>query len=96
MESEFCENEKPFQYIVYVPSRESQLTPWPIGVPVLILNTLILYPTYKWNWFSIISAIWSLIASVIYSLRVFHATTSQMVIAHNMPFSLPLSIVIQI
>jgi hypothetical protein len=92
MESEFCENEQPFQYIVYVPSRESQLTPWPIGFSVLIINTLILYPTYKWNKFSIIQALWSLIASIIYSIRVFFAVKSQMIIAHNMPFSLPLSI----
>src|SRR5688572_15370976 len=88
--SEYCEGEKPFQYIVYVPSRESQLTPWPIGIPVLILNTLLLYPTYKWNRFSIIAALWSLLASVICSIRVFYAEKSQMVIAHNMPFSLPL------
>ncbi|RIA83112.1 hypothetical protein C1645_834285 [Glomus cerebriforme] len=88
---EHC-NERPFQYTVFVPSRESQLTPWPIGIPVLILNTLILYPTYKWNRFSIISGLWSLISAVISSIRIFSAKKNQMVIAHSMPFSLPLSI----
>ncbi|RHZ71855.1 hypothetical protein Glove_251g32 [Diversispora epigaea] len=82
----------PFEYIAFVPSIKSQLTPWPIGIVFLVINTLILYPTYKWSWLSIISALWSLISGIISLSRVFLAKKSQMVIAHNMPFSLPLAI----
>ncbi|CAG8436259.1 3023_t:CDS:1 [Diversispora eburnea] len=81
-----------FEYKAFVPSIKSQLTPWPVGVAALIVNSLILYPTYQWRWFSIFSALWSLIGGITSMLRVFLAKKGQMVIAHSMPFSLPLAI----
>ncbi|GES80872.1 hypothetical protein GLOIN_2v1530615 [Rhizophagus clarus] len=81
-----------FKGIVLVPSEESQLTPWPISVTVLILNMVMLYPTYKWNRFSLISALWAVISSSLSLWRVCSAKQGPMIIAYNMPFNLPLTI----
>ncbi|RIA91956.1 hypothetical protein C1645_821313 [Glomus cerebriforme] len=89
--STYCE-ERPFRGIALVPSIDSQLTPWPISVTVLIINMLMLYPTYKWSKFSLISALWAVIGSVISLLRVYDADQVPMVVAYNMPFNLPLAI----
>ncbi|CAG8627032.1 5158_t:CDS:1 [Paraglomus brasilianum] len=77
---------------VFVPSEKSQLTPWPISATTLTLNMIVLYPTYKWNRFSLISSIWALIGSVLSLWRVFAAKQNQMAIAHSIPCSLPLTI----
>lgn len=81
-----------FEGFVLVPSEESQLTPWPISVTVLILNMVMLYPTYKWNKFSLISALWAVIGSSLSLWRVCSAKQGPMVVAYNMPFNLPLTI----
>ncbi|CAG8572860.1 21509_t:CDS:2 [Rhizophagus irregularis] len=67
-----------FRGNVLIPHENSQLTPWPISVTVLAFNMLMLYPTYKWNRFSLVSALWAVI--------------SPMSVAFNMPFNLPLTI----
>ncbi|RGB32982.1 hypothetical protein C1646_762229 [Rhizophagus diaphanus] len=81
-----------FGGLVLVPSEESQLTPWPISVTVLILNMVMLYPTYKWNKFSLISALWAVISSALSLWRVCSAKQGPMIVAYNMPFNLPLTI----
>src|SRR5689334_7012465 len=70
----------------------SQLTPWPIGLTVLVFNIIILLPTYKWNRFSLLSAAWSLISAIHSFVLVAIAQQGPMVVAHNMPFSAPLAI----
>ncbi|CAJ0636303.1 2260_t:CDS:1, partial [Entrophospora sp. SA101] len=70
----------------------SQLTPWSISFLVLLLNSLALYPTYKWNRFSLISAIWALVGSMISIIRVCAAKQAPMSVARSMPFSLPIAI----
>ncbi|CAB4439918.1 unnamed protein product [Rhizophagus irregularis] len=81
-----------FRGNVLVPHENSQLTPWPISVTVLAFNMLMLYPTYKWSRFSLVSALWAVISSVISLWRVLSAKQGPMSVAFNMPFNLPLTI----
>ena len=87
-----CDSLGSFEGFALVPSKESQLTPWAIVGTALVLNMVILYPTHRWNKFSLISALWSLISGLISLWRVVAAVQGPMTIAYNMPFSLPLGI----
>ncbi|CAG8772495.1 12894_t:CDS:1, partial [Acaulospora morrowiae] len=81
-----------FEGFALVPSKESQLTPWPIVGTALIINVFFLHPTHKWNNFSFISATWSLVSGLLSLWRVIVAVQSPMVIAFKIPFSSPLGI----